>query len=522
MRLRRLAGAVLILVLMGCAKAPKPAPPPEPAPPVGPPPAPIGVAAGSLFPAAAAQYLYRVIEGGADETVTERLVRQEGRIDGFYDGTHYLTWHLNDEGVWREDPGGSKVLLRYLPPVLEEMQWQQRAGEQQVWFRLSYAPHRCMARGSACWQLEVLREAQRTIFEFYEGTGPVQVLHHDHGTGEWFAKYQVMEEAAPAGRPDLKPLPELQRSPVEAVTQAAYQEQVERLMAAGPEKLERMALDLDGDGRPEIVRGAPSGWMKGPAYIETADGRIIEYLLALADAHRVSAVTVPGYPHPFFAHERATENRPMTLSINHVRAGTTLGYLTGWTQGHSQWVEADLWQISEDGQTLVAQRDLRDPAGHTQVVAYKLHLQEPLKRVERTAITYQPSGAALRYPNTPQGVLHAAFAAQWHGLADELPSYFAATETAAVLAQEAILKQPYHLNSAGAVRFGTLGPAQTCGPKLTEAAVKPGGENTYLATWSQFGSCWAVWGKVTFGTDSQGRPVIRTLTIEGSHAGSYL
>ncbi len=176
----RLRPAALLLLaallLTGCLRRPPQAQAPAP-PPVPPPPPP--VAATVLFPAQDWHLTFDVLDRGAPQAadVTEELVREPGHLVATYNGTPYITWIFNAEGIWRQDPKGS-VLLRYLPPQLTDGEaWKQTSGSDVVWFHLRRDPSPCgsLTDPEHCWRLTMLNRDEMTDFHFAGGLGAVRV-----------------------------------------------------------------------------------------------------------------------------------------------------------------------------------------------------------------------------------------------------------------------------------------------------------------------------------------------------------
>lgn len=141
--------------------------------------------ASALLPAADLQVTFGVRDYGAakDDVVVEEIIRDGARFVATYNGSPYVTWVLNDTGLWRVDPRGGGALLRYLPPELEDgAAWKQVSGTAEVWFRLTRATGPCAGQGAdaKCWTVTVLNRGEETAFTFAPGLGPVSVMSVDH------------------------------------------------------------------------------------------------------------------------------------------------------------------------------------------------------------------------------------------------------------------------------------------------------------------------------------------------------
>lgn len=112
-------------------------------------------------------------------SISEEWIHESDRLMVTYGGVPYLTWVINDEGVWRQDPKGGGALLRYLPRELQDGEtWKQASGNGEVWFHLARAQGQCRLPGGAapdqCWALRVLNRGELTQFLLATGAGPVR------------------------------------------------------------------------------------------------------------------------------------------------------------------------------------------------------------------------------------------------------------------------------------------------------------------------------------------------------------
>lgn len=166
-----------------------------------------------------------------------------------------------------------------------------------------------------------------------------------------------------------------------------------------------------------------------------------------------------------------------------------------------------------DGRVTV-EWEMGDPAGHTRVRQYQLEAAERTPGVKRISQEYRPTAASLAYPGEPLQVLRAAFVARWFGLADELPRYFASPEAARAFQADDRISEPNY--GPGTVTFARVTGEKRCDVQTTPAALAADGTAPFLAHCS--GCEWMAnaWGTVAFGTDAAGRPVIRSLTLDGA------
>ena len=112
--------------------------------------------------------------------VTQQLIREGDQVAVIYNGNPYFSWLLDSGGVWRSDPKGSGVLLRYLPSMLAHGEtWNQQSGTDTIWFRLKQLDGLChTGDGSAkegCWQLSVLNRGEELTYTWAPAVGPTEV-----------------------------------------------------------------------------------------------------------------------------------------------------------------------------------------------------------------------------------------------------------------------------------------------------------------------------------------------------------
>lgn len=167
---------------------------PEPPEVVGllPAPEPVVVAAPvqAMLPDRDWQIRFQIADFGKEPVpVLEELIRVENRLVATQAGNPYVTWVLNEEGLWRQDPRGGGALLRYLPPVLADPEaWKQSSGEQDVWFRLTPGAPFCdnlavaqrQLLAEECWTLTVVNRKEELTLIFAPGLGAVWAESKNH------------------------------------------------------------------------------------------------------------------------------------------------------------------------------------------------------------------------------------------------------------------------------------------------------------------------------------------------------
>ncbi|HWI64761.1 MAG TPA: hypothetical protein VNT75_23275 [Symbiobacteriaceae bacterium] len=191
--------------------------------------------ADGLFPGADLRLVYSVTDQGQPAVaVDEDWLRDGDRIVATYNGTPYVTWLLRSDGVWRADPGGSGVLLRYLPPELQDgTVWKQTSGGQDIWFKLT--------RESSQWLLQVVNRAEVTLFRFSPAAGPYRVESINYANpSHSFVKQQLssspgkVEAGTRAAHLKNMPSPALQAAPVTAATLQEFAEALNRVTQTKP------------------------------------------------------------------------------------------------------------------------------------------------------------------------------------------------------------------------------------------------------------------------------------------------
>lgn len=141
-----------------------------------------------------------------------------------------------------------------------------------------------------------------------------------------------------------------------------------------------------------------------------------------------------------------------------------------------------------------------DPAGHTWVREYRLDASRAdWPHLEMLSSRFLPQEKELRYPQDPAGVVYTASSAHWYELDAELLRYFAAPAAAAALRENPAVRRAMY--GPGRVQPGAPGPDGTVG---------------FAARLSLYETTHCVWGQVACGRDARGRPVIASLTVEGT------
>lgn len=483
--MRVLVLLTLVVFLAGCSR-----PAPESPPPVSPPPPPTAEAPRDppavrrLFPLTGSRLQY--LRDEQSPTVHELLTEQE-RIVVVRPGAPALEWRFDKMGAWLADPDAG-TLLRYLPVRLEAgTVWRQ--GD--TWFRLDDGAATCRglswpASGRpACWDLVVLEQTRRTLWTFGEGYGPVRIQVDDWadpGASHVlrFTDRQEMAASVSYPAPAVEPLP-LSQGDAAGFSAAL----AERLRHAA-----RLAHDMNADGIPELATAESENWVSAPLTIFRPDGSL---LYRSPERHGLLRASAAG-------DMLVVEYRPMDdvlynyYTVLYMRDGQ-VEPVWGWgTKG--SWAFAHRFRL-EAGE-FVAEFDLGDPAGHTRVTRYRLEPDNGYRRAAGVSVAYVPSGSELVYPATPEGVLTAALVARWFGLGEELPRYFASPDGARVLAEHPEIKEPMFL------------------PGTVELTAPPsaGGWADFTAVWNFYESSTRVLGRVRFGSDPGGRPVILELLLD--------
>lgn len=202
-------------------------------------------------------YVYEVRDEGAaqPQRVVEEIMVAGSRVVATYDGKPYVTWIVDDNGVWRLDPKGGGALLRYLPPALKEgLYWKQSSGGAEVWFSLSIGGWSCFGidTNGPCWTLRVLNRGDLTEYAFAVGRGPLGAIDRNRRSpGESFRKHVLQEQdgnLSPADRDRY-----LQEAPAARGDATAVEETTQEAFNAALQREPALIADLTGDGRSEYV-----------------------------------------------------------------------------------------------------------------------------------------------------------------------------------------------------------------------------------------------------------------------------
>lgn len=431
---RRYWALILVLLLTACGRGqgqpndPEPKPEPIPAPAPAPTPAPQEPAAepapASLLLPREGVYTFYLTEGfgGQSRPVEEEWVREGNRLHATQGGGRpYVTWLLEPDGVWRADPQNPKVLLRYLPPELQDgMAWRQQSGSDWVYFRLRTAP-----TSNQEWVLTVINRGERTDWRFSNGAHQVAAEAPDRlADAFWKAELPNPPAPIPAERKAAivaaaTPLPTA-KAAVERVSQGLIHTAMQKL------RYKAEMVDLNGDGHSEAIVAA---WDR-PTWFAPELLSEEEYVVAEAPFTGTSEL--------FLAN---LGGRPRIVALTYAfggslriawfdwqnenwapRLATDLGpKLIGWTP-------ATRAEALSDGRLRIEWEPKRDPAEHRQV--RHLRLTED-GHVEWLDEVWGPRAANLRDPESPEELLQAFFFTQWFGLQDEAKRYVARPEMAA-------------------------------------------------------------------------------------------
>jgi hypothetical protein len=541
----RVVGSLVCLAVAGCA-GPAPlapvSPPVEVAPapvvptPVVPAPDAAPLRGVDLFPARDLVIPFILYEAGPENNpirLDEALVRDGDRVVSGYADAPYATWLLTDDGVWRADPGGGGALLRFLPAVLADgMAWKQRSGDAEVWFDLDSNRDNCDRMGTdrpfygePCWTLTVLNRGVRTVFTFARGYGPVWVEAVNWArpqdsfrkeAGPKVSDFMVPDRRSAyltqsvQGPPPKEPVVEVPAGAFEAAAATG-------LLRSRPGAT---AADFDGDGQDDYVAGPLGAWIEEPVQFYRGDGALLNTVERWAEGgrHRVTLVRLDGDKRAWFLTEQEMgPDRHLWVRLMQANGAE----VWGWAPKASR-TEATAVSVEPDGRfTLTWQLD--DPARHTWIRSYQIDLaQQDWPYLSMTSSEFVASEQELRYPSDPAGVLQAAFLAFWYDLGAELPRYFASPSVLEALTGDPALRKAMY--GPGTVEIGTVTLKEDKGfgdrsiliPEVRPGPVGPDGSIGFVARLSLYENTHYVWGKVTFGTDPAGRPVIVGLVIEGA------
>lgn len=471
-----------------------------------------------LLPASSLRVQYQIRERSARETaqVREILLREEDRLIAAAEGKVYAVWLIRPDGVWRKDPKGP-ALLRYLPARLEHgLTWKQTSGEAEVWFQLN--------REDTIWAVTVLNRGERTTIRFAAGQGPIGAAAENHAKPS--ASFAKLMESSNA----YSPSPQEQRDLL-AQAPAGAQEKLAEVVPAAPAEFARagrsqvltgghglpvLEADLDGDGTPELVRGYLDRWTDELVEFFRADGSSMSY--PNFDQKRLRQVRFQGSPRVYFLQESGQPDQPHSITLlalirdEYNKDGRVEG-IYGW-EIKSQGTTGNRITLNPEGRIHV-EWDMGDAARHTRVREYQLMESEPRPNVRLVETRFLPQGEQLLYPATHADLATAVFFARWFNLIDELPRYFATPEAAAAFAKDGRVGSAEF--GPGTVTLGVVQPPASSSEKLnvTAGPLGPDGKVGFAA--SVYGYEWGnqVWGTISFGTASDGRLIIKTITVEG-------
>lgn len=512
--MRRILAFVAALLVAGCTK-PVTTPPPIPQPPL-----PVETTApveesdgrpgASLFPAADLDVELWVWDMGSPQAglQVEQRLREGNRVAVVQNGRPAFTWLLEDTGIWREDPSGGGVLLRYLPPILNKDQaWHQKSGDATVWFRLRTSPD-CQE----CWRLSVLNRGQEITYTFAPGSGPTNVRavstekpensflmqRQEPGREGSFPADQragALEKAAPRTTA---------RAAVTAVTPADYE-------AARTEalRLETRQADLDGDGRPEHLQGVFGQWTVAELEGTAPDGKPMAVLSPYLWAQRVEVVRFGRQDLLLVWQQGPGGEMAVGLQFPVLSEGRWgWGTVYGWGVKHATTTPATRARWDESG-LLTVEWDMGDPAGHTRIRRYRVLGEGTQRSVTTTEKDeFRPQAGALRYPTDAKGVLEAAWTAHWYGIPNELRTYFASDAAA-----EAFRTGIHALGYGGGITLGAPGQVPAgCPYKFTPGDPGPDGTATFLV---EYPGLWydEAWGTVRFAQTTEDRLLIEAFKL---------
>lgn len=494
-----------------------------------------GAAAATLFPAEDREYTYFLTEKEDHSEVTEHLLREGDRLVGVQGEKVYLTWHLNDQGVWRNDPKNPAVLLRYLPPTLTESAWQQTSGDAQILFRLMSDKEGCYPRQGeghlACWQLTMVNRGEQLTLWFLEGMGPVRAENQGWArSADYFDK----------GRNEVRP------SELDATRRQQWLAGADKapgdlpaVVELNPQEFTRLAnrhhwdvqpqatvsrYDVDGDGTQELVRGTLGGWTTEPVSFYREDYTPLGKWDPQAGKQKVTPVTFDGYKASFFLLEMDQGHGPHVTMLGYYNGeNQPRRMVVGWGWDHkASSTPATKVTVDPKGQITVVW-EMVDPAQHTRTRVYdftgfQTNAGFGIGAVELLSSTIGPTQGQLVYPSEPADVLRAAFNAYWLEQSDELGRYFASPQAAAHFVQVQQLGKPQY--GLGRVKTGKLIQSKESwsgGLAIDPAPVGADNSVEFMATASGYEWSAAEWGRATFTKDGEGRWVLQQVDVSGSH-----
>lgn len=497
---------VFLLLLAGCGQGQSPEPAPQQAPAPAPTPTPSPEPSPSADPAPVSRLLMQegaysfYIKDGYEKApgwVDEEWVREGNRLLAAQGGGRpYVTWLLEPDGVWRPDPKNPKVLLRYLPPTLQDgLTWRQQSGNDWVWFRLRF-----QTIPTTEWILTVLNRGERAEWRFSNGDHRVAVEDPSRpDEAFWKASdYRKSSRQLSAERRAaiLSAAPTLptERAPLETTTPGAF--------LAAMSGYERRDADLNGDGKPEVLLGLfdRRTWFE-PEVLDQ-EGRTLLPATSTHGASTISLVTLGGRPRllmldetfggalhiRWFEEQKGTWVREGADEIGPKRIG---------------WTPATRAQLLPDGRVRVEWEPEDDPAGHRQIRHLRLSADG---KVEWLDESWEPRAESLRDPKTPQELLKAFFFTQWFRLHDEAKRYFARPEMAAAFP---VKDQPVAFTIEGSVDIGRVeGRCQTVKQELPATGRIP-----FFSSISWYEGGTIQGGTAQIGQAPDGRLVIESIEI---------
>jgi hypothetical protein len=471
----------------------------------------------SLMPAPDRTYVYVVSD--EEKPVTETYIRDGERLIGTYNGKVYVTWVVNGQGIWRQDPKGT-ALLRYLPPDLKpDLAWTQPSGDRTVWFRLrkSSCEPGNMDRAKVCWELTMLNGAERATFLFAQGEGIVYAASENLARPEAsYVKRRSWEPPQEAPGPVAVPTepaspPSGAPAPVTEVSLAEFAATETALLREHGALLE---IDLDGDGKAERVEGRLGVWHAGPLALYDASGQKIRafYEIQGGTRHKVVIETVPGLDRPVLLYQAGHPDRVHTINPRWLEDGQVFE-AWGWAPKTSL-VWGGAIRVEKDGLFTVTGTP-SEMAGYDWTRRYRVTRGDgSFSRYEAKLVEDRMTPGP--YPTTPDDLVTAAFLARWWGLKEELARYIPDEGVRQGFLAVAVKKPPYYPSPAklGKVSFETPKDGADPIPKLEPAPLAADQSTDFLIWVGQYEGADYYAGRVTFARADDGRLIISRIEIK--------
>lgn len=318
----------------------------------------------------------------------------------------------------------------------------------------------------------------------------------DAGAGSHAAPAKPSSTSQPAQKPAAETPP---KQP------SANQGSVDPLPAHLAGEVSTLSLDLNGDGRPETVRGIFDQWTS-TAFIEVVDGGDVLTRATFPGYRRVIPVSLSYGPSAFLLWERDPYGG-QTVQVTQFRylndhwVNVTPGF-----EGYpsDEGVPATSARLNADG-ILDVEWELGDPMGHVQIQHYQITFVHGVYPWRETTIRHK-----VTYPTDPLGLLQSALANVVLPHNDqEFASFFANTAAqnafyAAVPSGSAVENAAVHL------ACGTI--SGSCSVSLQPAQLGPDGTAPFVI---ETGTGITT-GTASFTTDGSGKLLIQSINITGS------